>query len=215
MKAKTLIVDDHAMLRSGLRQTLAQFPNLEIVGEASNGTDAFKLVNELKPDLVFMDVHLPDLNGIELSRRILSNHHQIKIIIFSSDDSRQLVDEALHAGACGYLSKSCLVDELGLAVESVLAGKLYLSPAVSSEILNDYRKNLAREAAGSSSPLSELDRQIMRFIAEGLRNKEIGANLNMTTKAVEAYRSRLMKKLGCSSSAELIRYAVREGIAKP
>jgi DNA-binding NarL/FixJ family response regulator len=214
MKTKILLVDDHEVLRSGLRQTLGQISNVEIVGEASSGAAALKLVKELKPQIVFMDIHLPDLNGIEVTRRILNDHSQVKIIIFSSDNARQLVDEALEAGVCGFLSKTCSIDQLSLAIDSANEGRLYLSPDVNSHILADYRRSLAEQAAANPPPLSELDRQLLRFISQGLRNKEISANLSMTTKAVEAYRSRLMKKLGCSTSAELIRYAVREGIAK-
>ena len=214
MKTKILIVDDHEVLRSGLCQKLGQIANVEIVGEASSGAAALQLVKELQPHIVFMDIHLPDLNGIEVTRRILNDFSQIKIIIFSSDNARQLVDEALEAGVCGYITKACPVDQLSLAVDSASIGRLYLSPDINSNILADYRRSLTEQAAAKPGQLSELDRQLLRFICEGLRNKEIGVKLSMTSKAVEAYRYRLMKRLGCSTGAELILYAVREGIAK-
>lgn len=214
MKTKVLVVDDHEVLRGGLRQLLGQISHVEIVGEASSGAAALKLVKELKPQIVLMDIHLPDLNGIEVTRRILNDHFEVEIIIFSSDTTRQLVDEALEAGVCGYISKACPVDQLSMAIDSAKEGRLYLSPSINSQILADYRRSLAEQVAANPPLLSELDRQLLRFVSEGLRNKEISANLNMTSKAVEAYRVRLMKKLGCSTTAELIRYAIREGIAK-
>lgn len=214
MKAKLLLVDDHAMLRRGLRQALAQQPSFEVVGEASTGAQALRLMEELAPDLVLMDIHLPDMSGIEVSRQILHDHPGAKIIIFSSDIARALVDEALQAGVCGYLPKTCPVEELILAVDAVMTGKLYLSPDVTGDILKDYRNNLLHETPSTKPLLSERERQLLRLIAEGHRNKEISVELKISTKSVEAYRSRLMKKLGCSSSAELVRYAVRQGIAE-
>lgn len=212
MKSTVLLADDHAMLRSGLRQTLSQQDNLELVGEASTGSSALKLARELKPDLILMDVHMPEMDGIEASRQILSELPATKIIIFSSDAARALVDEALQVGVCGYLPKEGAVEELLHAIGLVMAGKLYLSPEVSGDILTDYRKSLQGEGEPS---LSDREKHLLRLVAEGRRNKEISAELNLGIKSIEAYRARLMKKLGCSSSAELVRYAVREGIAKP
>jgi DNA-binding NarL/FixJ family response regulator len=212
---KILVVDDHTMLRSGLRQTLAQQPGFSLVGEAATGQDALKLVRETQPDLVLLDVHLPDLGGLEISRRILAEHPATKIIIFSSDAARTLVDEALELGVCGYVSKTSSVEELISAISSVMAGKLFLSADVSEEILSDYRKSLGGEKAPAPPLLSDRERLLLRLIADGRRNKEISSELGLGIKSIEAYRSRLMKKLNCSSSAELVRYAVRAGIAKP
>jgi DNA-binding NarL/FixJ family response regulator len=211
---KLLLVDDHAMLRRGLRETLSRQPSLTLVGEAWSGAMALQLVKELKPDLILMDVHLPDTDGIAASRQILKDHPGIKIIIFSSDTVRTLVDEALQAGVCGYLSKTGSVEELMLAIDTVTSGNLYLSPEISGDILKDYQKGLLGEKQDSKPLLSDRDKHLLRLIAEGHRNKEISAELDIGIKSVEAYRSRLMKKLSCASSAELIRYAVREGIAK-
>jgi len=213
MKTKILLVDDHPMLRSGLRQELAHQPNLELVGEAATGGLAVKLAAELTPDLVVMDVHLPDMNGIEVARQILSAQPSVKVVIFSGDTVRAVVDEALQAGVCGYLSKSSPLEELIHAIDQVMAGRLYLSPDVSAEILEDYRKSLTEEAEPLKLLLSEREKQLLRLVAEGRRNKEIATLLSISPKSVEAYRSRVMKKLGCFSSAELVRYAIREGIA--
>ncbi len=211
---KILLVDDHVVLRSGLRQVLAQRPDLVLAGEASSGSQALELVRELGPDLVLLDIHLPDIDGVEVSRRILRDHPSVKVVIFSSDTARELVDELLEIGVCGYLSKTSTVEELIAAIDSVMAGKLYLSADVSGGILADYRKKLRNESAPEEPAVSDREKQLLKLVAEGRRNKEISAELNVSVKSVEAYRARLMKKLGCSSSAELVRYAVRAGIAR-
>jgi DNA-binding NarL/FixJ family response regulator len=211
---KIVVVDDHTMLRTGLRQTLAQQPGFLLVGEAATGTAALRLVRETTPDIVLLDIHLPGMNGIEISKKILADFPATKIIIFSSDAARTLVDEALEIGVCGYVSKTSSVEELVGAISSVMAGKLFLSPDVSGDILSDYRKSLSGEAVRGEPLLSDREKQLLRLIAEGRRNKEISSDLNLGIKSIEAYRSRLMKKLKCASSAELVRYAIREGIAK-
>jgi DNA-binding NarL/FixJ family response regulator len=215
MKVKLLLVDDHPMLRHGLRQTVAQQPNLILAGEASTGVLALKMARELTPDLVVMDIHLPDMTGIEATRQMLGAQPSIKIVVFSSDTARALVDEALEAGVCGYILKSGAAEELIQAIGLVMQDKLYLSPEVSAGILEDYRRNLVEEPEPAKPVLSEREKQLLRLIAEGRRNKEIPVHMTLGVKSVEAYRSRLMKKLGCSCSAELVRYAIREGIASP
>jgi len=214
MNLKLLVVDDHEMLRRGLRESFSRQPNLTVVGEAWTGAMAIQLAEELKPDIVLMDVGLPDIDGIEASRQILDHHPEIKIVIFSSDVSRPLVDEALQAGVSGYLSKTSSVAEMMLAVEAITAGKVYLSSDVSADILRDYQKGLLGDKEGTKPLLSDRDKLLLRLIAEGQRNKEISSELDIGVKAVEAYRARLMKRLGCSSSAEMIRYAVREGLGR-
>ena len=214
-KIRVMLVDDHAMLRSGLRQLVLQQDDLELVGEASNGAKALEIAAEAAPDIILMDIHLPDLSGIEVSRQIMARKTGTKIIIFSSNVSRTILDEALSAGASGYVSKSGAADELIQAIAAVLSGKLYIRPAVSADILQDYRKSLSQGPEPEKPVLSDRDRELMRLVAEGQRNKEIATHLKISIKSVEASRSRLMKKLGCTSSAELVRYAIREGIAKP
>src|ERR1022692_2003440 len=172
MNAKLMMVDDHPMMRHGLREAVARQPNLTLVGEAWTGAMALKLARELTPDLVVMDVHLPDINGIETSRQLLSSLPALKIVIFSDDTARQSVDEALQAGVCGYLSKMSAVAELMHAIDLVMQGKLYLSPEVSGGILEDYRKGLAEGCELSKSFLSQREKQLMRLVAEGKRNKE-------------------------------------------
>ena len=213
LKLKVLLVDDHAVLRGGLQQLLAQQPNLVVTGEASSGQQALQLTAEVIPEIVLMDIHLPDMNGLEVSRKMLLKHPLIKIIIFSSDITHLVLDEALRLGVCGYVSKMSPPGEVVEAINSVMKGKLYLSPDVSSAIVDGYRKGLAESAEPVKSLLSEREKQLLRLVAEGQRNKEISETMNVTSRSVEVARSRLMKKLGCSSPAELVRYSVREGIA--
>jgi DNA-binding NarL/FixJ family response regulator len=214
MNVKILLVDDHPMLLRGLCDALAQQPNLTLAGQAQTGTLALKLARELSPDLVVMDIHLPDMNGLDAARQILSVMPAVKIIIFSGDTARPLVNEALQAGVCGYLSKSSDLGELMRAIDLVMEGKLYLSPEVSVGILEDYRKSLVGGTESSKPLLSEREKQLLRLIAEGRRNKEIAEGLTVTVNSVETYRSRLMKKLCCTSTAELVRYAIRDGIVQ-
>ncbi|MGO8697391.1 MAG: response regulator [Limisphaerales bacterium] len=212
---KIFLVDDHGMLRSGLRHAITARPNMAIIGEASNGAIALKLIAELQPQLVIMDMHLPDMSGIELTRRILANWPAIKVTFFSGDANQSLVDEALEAGACGYVWKQGAAEELMTAIETVMAGRLYLSPEVNAAVLKEYRNSLGKkETAGKAAP-TEREKQLLTLIAAGQRNKEIAAHLKISPKSVEAYRSRLMKKLNCPSTAELVRYAIREKIVPP
>jgi DNA-binding NarL/FixJ family response regulator len=213
MKVRLLLVDDHPMLCRGVCETVAQQPNLSLVGEATTGAMALKLAHELTPDLVLMDIHLPDINGIEATRQLLNALPSVKVIIFSGDASRALVDESLEAGACGYLLKSGALEEFLRAIELVMQGKLYLSPEVSAGILEDYRKSLVEEPEPKKPRLTEREKQLLRLVTEGRRNKEIADQLGVSVKSIETYRSRLMQKLECSSPADLVRYAIREGIS--
>jgi DNA-binding NarL/FixJ family response regulator len=214
-KVKVLIADNYPALRGGIRHAITAHPNFIAVGEAATGASTIEHVKRLMPDLVVMDIHLPDMDGLEAARQILAAHPAIKIIIFSGDPARSIVDRALQAGVCGYVSKCCPVEELMLAMATVMEDKLYLSREVSANILEEYRRSLAAELRPPKPALRDRQRQVLRLVAEGRRNKEIAVQLSISIKTVEASRSRLMKKLGCSSSAELIRYAVREGIAIP
>jgi DNA-binding NarL/FixJ family response regulator len=213
MSTQLLLVDDHPLLRQGLRQTLETQTDLVLVGEASGGQEALQRVKDLSPDLVIMDIHLPDLCGLEVSRRILRDLPNVKIIIFSADADRALVDEALQVGVCGYLLKAGVATEIIRAIRLVMEGRLYLCPELASVVLGDYRKALLSKAQSPKPVLSDRDKQVLRHLAEGLQNKEIADRLNVSPKSVEKSRYRLMNKLGYHSVAELTRYAIREGIA--
>ncbi len=211
---KVLIVDDHPLMRQGLRRALEAQAEMTIVGECSNGHEALQSVQQGAPDLVIMDIHLPDVSGIKVSRRILAETSGTKVIILSADSDRELVDEALQIGVCGYLLKSGAVEEVARAVRMVADGRLYLSPEVASIVLGDYRRMLVAGKSPMKPVLTERERQVLRYVAEGLQNKEVASQLNISPKAAERTRARIMDKLGYRSVAELTRYAIREGIVQ-
>lgn len=212
---KIFLVDDHGMLRTGLRHAIAVRPNMTIVGESSHGGTALKLIADSNPDLIVMDIHLPDMSGIDLTRQVLGRTPMIKVIIFSGDAERAVVDKALEAGACGYVWKQGAADELMHAIETVMAGRLYLSPEVNAAVLQEYRDGLSKRQDSFKTLPSEREKKLLGLIADGQRNKEIATHLKISPKSAEAYRSRLMKKLKCPSTAELVRYAIREKIVLP
>jgi len=201
------------MLLNGMRQALSEHSNLTLVGAAATGAEALKLARDLTPDLVIMDIHLPDMNGIEATRQILKVQPSVKVLIFNKDANRTLVQEALQAGASGYVLKKGKVSELIHAIEEVMGGKLYFSAEVSIGITEDYQRTLIGKSEPSKPVLSEREKQLLRLIALGQRNKEIAAKLKLSPNSIETYRARLMKKVGYRNTAELVRYAIREGIA--
>lgn len=213
MHVKLLVVDDHPMMLNGLRQALSQQPDFLVTGEAETGEKALRLARELTPDLVVMDVHLPEMNGIEATRQMLKAQPAVKVLIFTRDANRTLVQEALQARASGYILKKCKVDELIRAIRVVMGGALYLSGEVGAGMADDYRRTLIEKTEPAKLVLSDREKRLLRLIAEGRRNKEIAATLKLSPNSIETYRARLMKKVGYRNTAELVRYAIREGIA--
>jgi len=201
------------MLLNGLRQALSEHPNLMLAGEAATGSEAMRLARELTPDLVVMDIHLPDMSGIEATRQILKAQPSVKVLIFNKDADSAMVQAALKAGASGYVLKKGKVSELIHAIEEVMGGKLYFSAEVSVGIAEDFQRTLIGNSEPSKPVLSEREKQLLRLIAQGRRNKEIAAKLKLSPNSIETYRARLMKKVGYRNTAELVRYAIREGIA--
>jgi DNA-binding NarL/FixJ family response regulator len=194
---------------------LAVEPGLIVVGDAGNGQSAREQVRALSPHLVLMDIHLRDESGVEITRQMLAEFPAVKVIALSSDSAVELVLQALRAGVAGYLLKENGADELVRAIHTVMDHRLYLSPAVSSAVILQFMESSSHVAVGpAGADLTERERMLLRLIAAGNRNKEMAAALAVTVKSVETYRSRLQKKLGCAGTAELVRYAIREGIAK-
>jgi DNA-binding NarL/FixJ family response regulator len=214
MVTRILLVDDHPMFRSGLRSLLqSRCPETELT-EAGDGAAAIKCAEALKSDLIILDIHLPDQNGIEVARQLLARMPATKIIILSAEANLAYVSQALQAGVSGYLLKMSVLEELLRAMSAVLAGTIYLCPEANAVVLEDYRQVLmARSAA---KPLvSAREMEVLRFIADGLRVKEIAVRLEVGVKTVETYRRRLMKKLACDGTVDLVRYAMRNGIIQP
>lgn len=211
-----LIVDDHPLTRAGVRQVLAQSQCVVTIHEAASGNEAIRLAEECKPNVILMDLNMPGMGGIEATRLILELLPEVKIIVLSGDADRLKVDHALQVGACGYLYKQSVLTELFVAIEQVMSGKLYFSPEISANIINDYRQTLFEPNRSLfQTALSAREVQLLRLISNGARSKEIAAELNLSPNSIETYRSRLMKKLSCASTAELVRYAIRSGIITP
>ncbi len=216
MKASILLVDDHRMFREGLRLLIArELPDMEVVGAVGDAATALESARALRPDLVVMDIHLPDTNGIEVSRRIRAELPATKIIVLSAEANLAFVKDALRIGASGYLLKSDAPEELPEAIRAVMEGRLYLCPEASQVAIENYRDVLNRADAADRPALSPRELQVLRLVAEGLRTKEIADKLGVGVKTAETFRQRLMHKLGCNGTAELVRYAVREGIVPP
>jgi DNA-binding NarL/FixJ family response regulator len=209
---RILLVDDHAMFSAGTRRLLESYYANAEVAEAGSGEAAMARLKEFKPDAVIMDLHLPDGNGIEVSGRILEQMPAVKIILLSGDSDLSHVDRALKKGIAGYLLKASAPEELARAVGVVMSGKIYLCPEANATVLENYRQNLCSAKSAAKPLLSARELEVLRFVSEGLRSKEIAARLQVAVKTVETYRRRLMLKLQCESTAELVRYAIREGV---
>ncbi|MBM3746823.1 MAG: response regulator transcription factor [Acidobacteria bacterium] len=207
-KIRILLADDHVMVRQGFRLILAAQPDMEIVGEADNGREAVELAGKLRPDVVVMDVAMPDLNGIEATRRLTGSSPRTRVLALSMYKDSVYVREILRAGARGYLLKDAFDRDLLSAVRAVAGGEGYLSPAVSDAVLTDYR----RHVTDPLDLLSSREREILQLIAEGKTNKEIATGLKLSVYTVDAHRGRIMEKLNLHSVGELVRFAVRHGL---
>ncbi|MGC9944872.1 MAG: response regulator transcription factor [Bryobacteraceae bacterium] len=207
-KIHILLADDHAVVRQGFKMILAAQPDMEIVGEAGNGREALDLAGQLQPDVIVMDVAMPELNGIEATRRIADLSPRSRVLALSMHKDSVYVREILRAGARGYLLKDSISSDLLAAVRAIARGEGYLSPGVSDAVLNDYR----RHVTDPIDLLSSREREVLQMIAEGKTNKEIATVLNLSVYTVDAHRGRIMEKLNLHSVTDLVRFAVRAGL---
>jgi DNA-binding NarL/FixJ family response regulator len=212
-KQRVLIVDDHTLLRAGLRSLLAQDPNIEIVGEAADGRDAVRAVGQLTPDLVLMDLTMPGMNGIEAVTEIKRRYPEVRILVMTLHKTEDFIHASLRAGADGYILKDATHDELRVAIRSVLQGKTYLSMDVSGKVVSGYLGG-GKSASGSSvfDTLTHREREILKLVAEGRPNKGIAEYLNLSVKTVEKHRSNLMSKLDVHNAAGLTAFAIEKGL---
>jgi DNA-binding NarL/FixJ family response regulator len=205
---RILLVDDHAVVRNGFRMILDSQPDMEVVGEASNGRQAIAMADTTHPEVVVMDITMPELNGIEATRQIVRDHPSMRVMALSMQKDAVYVREVLRAGAKGYLLKDSSEQDLLAAVRAIHAGKGWLSPGVSDAVLDDYR----RHVTDPIDLLSPREREVLQMIAESRTNKEIAQSLNLSVYTVEAHRGRIMEKLNLHSVAEMVRFAIRKGL---
>lgn len=210
MLIKVLLADDHQIIREGLRSLVNREPDMEVVAEADNGRMAVQLNEKHTPDVVIMDINMPDLNGIEATRQIVSTTPNVKIVALSMLSDQRFITGMIKAGASGYLLKDCAFKELSQAIRTVAEGKIYLSPAISGAI-REFVSELP-ETVSVSVEMTAREREVIQLIAEGKSTKEIADILHVSVKTIETHRQNVMKKLRISSVAELTKYAIREGL---
>ena len=212
MAIKVLIADDLQIVRQGLRTLLEREPDLEVVAEAENGRSTVRLARESHPEVIIMDVAMPDLNGIEATRQIISEMPKVKVIALSMYADRRFVANMLKAGASGYLLKDCASEELVRAIRVVLAHKTFLSPGVADIVVKDYVQTPLGPEASVFNILSNREREVLQLMAEGKSTNQIAELLHVSVKTVETHRQQMMQKLKMHSVAELTKYAIREGL---
>jgi two-component system response regulator NreC len=212
-KTRVLLADDHQLMRSGVRLMLEREPDITVVGEAGDGREAVALAKTLKPEVVVMDIGMPNLNGIEAALQMTQHNPELAVVMLSMHSDESYVLRALKAGARGYLLKDSAEADLIKAVHVVAGGKSFFSPAVSKVLLDDYVRKLKRSGAEDAYDLlTPREREILQLIAEGKSNKDVANLLNLSVYTVESHRSNLMEKLNLKGVPELILYAVRKGI---
>ena len=212
--ARVVLAEDHALVRAGFRALLGRLPDMEVVGEASNGHEALRLIADLHPDLALVDISMPELNGLETTARVTKEHPTTRVVILSMHADEEYVRQALASGASGYLLKNASEGELELALRAVMRGDPWLSPGVSKPLVSAF----ARASESARSPfelLTPRQREVLQLIAEGHSTKDVARRLGISVKTVETHRAQLMERLEIGSLQGLVRYAIRMRIIEP
>jgi DNA-binding NarL/FixJ family response regulator len=212
MGVKILLADDHKIMRDGLRSLIEKLPEMEVVAEAENGRTAVKQTRRFRPDVIVMDINMPDLNGIDATRQIVAEFPETKIIAFSMHTDHQFVAGALKAGVSGYLQKDSAFEELAQAIRTVVANQTYLSPKITGDVVKGYLEKLLVDESAVPAFLTDREREVVQLYAEGHKTKQIADRLNLSVKTVETHRRKTMEKLDITSIAELTKFAIREGL---
>jgi DNA-binding NarL/FixJ family response regulator len=213
-RIRLLLVDDHAVLRAGLRALLDREPDMEVVGEAASGPEALRKVEELGPHIVLMDISMPGLEGLETTAEIRQRHPRVKVLILTMHEDRRYLLQALKAGAAGYVVKRAADVELIGAIRAIQRGEAFLHPSMTKLLVEEYREEKVTGPA-EGQPLSDREGEVLRLIAEGLSYKEMAERLGISVKTVETYRERIKEKLNLHSRGELVRYALERGLLRP
>ena len=222
---KLMLVDDHDVVRTGLRSFLETQPGMEVVAEAQNGVQALERAKDAQPDIVLMDITMPDMDGMEATRQLKSLYPDCQVLVLTVHADKQYFMEMLAAGASGYMTKQAAADELIAAIQAVAAGHVYLQPALARWLLDDYQRLANHTATPSLSNinqknkdavnldiLSKRERQVLELVGEGLNNSDIGKQLELSPKTIARHRERIMKKLNMHSRTELVKFAIRTGL---
>lgn len=214
MKIRLLLVDDHAVVRSGLRMLLQAEADVEIVGEAENGAQAIESARLMKPNVILMDIGLPDMSGIEATRQVKASVSETAVVALTIHEDEEYFFKMLEAGASGYVPKRAAPEELLTAIRTAASGQVYLYPSLAKLLVKDYLSQ-PHSPASQESELTEREQEVLTCLAEGENNSEIAAKLVISPKTVERHRENIMKKLNLHSRAELVRYAIRKGMIQP
>lgn len=212
MAIRVLLADDHKIMRDGLRSLLEKQEHIKVIAEAENGRKAVQVALEEKPDVVIMDISMPDLNGIEATRQVVASLPGTRVIALSMHSDKRYVVEMFQAGASGFLLKDCASQDLARAINTVADNRTYLSPEVAGVVIEDYVGRFLTPASSSTSMLTGREREVLQLVAEGWPTKDIAAHLFVSVKTVETHRRQIMKKLDINNVAELTKYAIREGL---
>jgi two-component system response regulator NreC len=215
MSIRVLIVDDHGIVRHGLERSIQQQEDMEVVGQATDGHAAVQLARQLSPNVVLMDVSMPELNGIEATREIVHESPGTRVIALSMHSAKRYVREMFRAGASGYLLKDCEFDELVTTIRLIAQGQTYISPSISQIVVENYLNSSPEEPENAFSVLTQREREVLQLMAEGNSTKQIAMRLFISPKTVEAHRLRIMNKLDIDNVALLTKYAIQEGLTAP
>lgn len=212
MTIRVILADDHKILRAGIREMLEKQTDIQVVGEAEDGRTALNLVKELNPDIVIMDIGMPDLNGIEVTYQITSSNKNIKVIALSMYADRRFVRGMLKAGAIGYLLKDCALEDLMSAIRAAVENRVFMSPKIADIVMKDHIQQLKKTDFSVYTVLSSRERQVLQLLAEGSSTREISVKLSISIKTVETHRQQIMEKLNINNIAGLTKYSIKEGI---
>lgn len=212
-KIKVLVADDHTILRQGIKALLDNQEGIEVVGEAKDGREAIKTIEEVFPDVILMDIAMPGLNGLEATRRIKKKFPKIKVVVLTMHANEEYIFQILKAGADGYLVKETAFQDLISAINAVCKGEAFMSPSISKTVIHNYMQRAKGEEKAGCDTLTTREREILQLVAEGNSNKKIAEALFISPKTVETHRTHIMDKLNIHDRAGLIKYAIRKGIA--
>ncbi|MBQ3455611.1 MAG: response regulator transcription factor [Synergistaceae bacterium] len=211
MATRILLADDHKMFIEGLAELMKKKPDIELAGQAKDGLQAVEQAVNIKPDVILMDIAMPELSGIKALKQILPKLPAVKAIMLSMYNSRELIVESLRAGAVGYILKECTSEELYESIKTVMMGNFYIARSSLEVLVEDYLRLLRADERNSARLLSEREREVLKLLADGKNAKEIAYDLAISKNTVDVHRRHIMEKTGCTSMAGLVRYAIREG----